>query len=661
MITLPDILSHYYITPQFPPAAVLAAQKMPREVSGKDLKGRLDLTKLLTFTIDGDDAKDFDDAVSLEKTDDGNYILGVHIADVSHYVTEGSPIDSAAFSRGTSVYLIDTVIPMLPFELSNGLCSLNPNVIRLTLSVFMEITPRGKVKDYSIHESFIKSKYRMTYNNVTKILEKDKELSEKYEELVPVLKDMLRLSEILNKKRIRRGAIEFVTNESKITLDKNGVPTQVERYPLSASNSVIEEFMLAANETVAKHMKTNKIPSVYRVHEEPSPEKIERLLAVLPVLGVENPLSDGRNPKDFQKIIEGVQGKENENIVNYIVLRSMSKAKYSELNLGHFGLAAEYYCHFTSPIRRYPDLMVHRILKASIHKKLDSTAIENYAYASACAAVSSTSSEINAQDTETEWKKIKKIQYMEDKTGEIFEGNISHVTANGFFVELDNTIEGFVPARTIEDDAYIMSDNRLSLVGVMKRRSFTIGDRIKIKVDFADSETATLDFIVHEKRDKKHKKNSPAKAKAAKKALKVVKKEGKEIREEREMRNFHIDYETEVLWKKAQLKVLKPLLAELGVRGSEARFVRITFEDFWHISISAAVREILRESDQKDFGKYTGAAKYGFENFVNTVSLSLDKTIDNNLKCKYKEETGQIISEFIKNLNKRLSGKNEKR
>ncbi len=658
MITLGDILNYYHITPQFPPAAAIAAQNMPTEVSERDLKGRLDLTDSLIFTIDGDDAKDFDDAVSLETLENGNFLLGVHIADVSHYVTEKSPIDTAAYTRGTSVYLIDTVIPMLPFELSNGLCSLNPNVVRLTLSVFMEITPKGKIVDYKIYESYIQSKYRMTYKNVNSIFEGDKELREKYSEIVPVLLKMLKLSKILNKKRIMRGAIEFVTSEAKIELSKDGIPVSVERYPILSSNSVIEEFMLAANETVAKHFETNKLPCVFRVHEEPSYEKVERLRSVLPILGVKFPLADGKAPADYQKILDEVKGLENESIINYILLRSMSKAKYSESNLGHFGLAAEYYCHFTSPIRRYPDLITHRILKDSIHKRINSDNLPYYLNMTVCAAISSTSAEINAQDAENDWEKIKKIEFMEDKTGEIFTGNISHVTANGFFVELENTVEGFVPARTLEDDTYIISDNKLSLEGIMTKNKYTVGDRVKIKVDFADSESLTLDFLIHKKVSKK-KTKAATKSKVAKKALKALKKEGREIREERELRRFKIDYEADRLWKKAQEKILSPLISVLGVKNSERRFVRTSFEDFWHLSITAIIREISQKNTFDGLEKYISSVIYSFENFIITVETSLEKAVDKTLKNKYNTDMEKMLKEFINNLKKQLGDINE--
>ena len=652
-MTLFDIFENYHITPQFPPAAKKQAEATPSEVRSADLKGRLDLTELLTFTIDGDDAKDFDDAVSLEKNESGNFVLGVHIADVSHYVTENSPVDRAAFSRGTSVYLIDTVVPMLPFELSNGLCSLNPQVIRLTMSVFMEISPRGAIKSYSIHESFIKSHYRLTYNNVTKLLKGDKELNKKYSDIVTVLKEMHKLSKILEKKRERRGAVEFITRESKITLDEKGIPTDVCVYPISESNKIIEEFMLLANETVAKHMMKNSYPAVYRIHEEPSEEKIQRLLTVLPFLGIENALKEGRSPKDFQKILEAAKGSEKENIISYIVLRSMSKAKYSEINKGHFGLAAKYYCHFTSPIRRYPDLITHRILKASIHKKLNGTTLQKYQLAAMSAAITSSATEINAADAEADWKKIKKIQFMEDKEGEIFEGNISHVTQNGFFVELDNTVEGFVAARSIDDDVYILLENKLSLQGISTKKEYQVGDRVKVKVDFADSDAGLLDFLLCEKK-KTVKRRTNTKAQA--KALRMVKKESREMRFEREEKRYRLDVAADKAWEKAKNDILKPLLVNFSLKKSEERFLRISFEDFWHISVSPIIREFSQNDTVADLDKYIKASKFAFENFVFEMCDSLAKPLDRDFIEKKKQSIEKILNGVLRDLTKHKKG-----
>lgn len=648
-MTLGDILDHYHITPQFPPAAAIEAKKMPESVNKADLKGRLDLTELLTFTIDGDDAKDFDDAVSLSKKENGNYYLGVHIADVAHYVKKNSPIDKAAYLRGTSVYLIDTVVPMLPFELSNGLCSLRPGEIRLTLSVFMEITPRGKLKNYEIYESYIKSKYRLTYKIAAEILKKNKELSKEYSEVSETLFLMEKLAKVLNKKRAARGAVDFVTQEAKIILNDKGEAEGAERYPVYSSNHIIEEFMLAANETVAMHMQKNHLPAVYRVHEEPNEEKTERLLSVLPFMGVYDALKDGRKPKDYQKIIEEVRGRENENIVNYIVLRSMSKAEYSEINGGHFGLAAEYYLHFTSPIRRYPDLAVHRVLKAFIHKK----PTEEYITDAACTAVSATAAEINAADAEAEWKKIKIAEFMSKKIGEEFEGNISHITAKGFFVELDNTAEGFVSAASLSDDVYIISDNKLYLQGVTNGFRYTVGDRVKIKVDFADPEDGKLDFLVIKKSNKKKLKNAASKSKKARRAIKELKKESREIREERELRRLKLDYETETAWQKAKERVLKPLLSAFGAERNNQRFLRTCFEDFWHMSVKPLVKNSVY-SNGENAEKYINAAVYSLDRLLSSFEDSLGKKLDGKFRESCRIKTEKILNELTESLKQEI-------
>ena len=460
---------------------------------------------------------------------------------------------------------------------------------------------------------------------------------------------MLKLSRILKKKREMRGAIEFVTRESKVTLDKNGHAVNVERYPISESNSIIEEFMLIANETVAKHMSEKRLPAVFRVHEEPSEEKIERLLTTLPFLGINSALSEGRKPKDFQKIVKESNGMEKENIINYIVLRSMSKAQYSEVNKGHFGLAAKYYCHFTSPIRRYPDLITHRIIKASIHKKLDEKNIDRYMTAVMSAAVTSTATEINAADAEAEWKKIKKIEYMEDKVGEVFEGNISHVTANGFFVELDNTVEGFVAARTIEDDVYILLENKLALEGINTKNSYSVGDRVKVKVDFADSDAGLLDFLIcSKKRTVKRRVNT----KAQSKAIRAIKKESRELREERDKKRYKLDYAAEQAWVKANRDILKPFTESIAVKKNELRFVRISFEDFWHISVSPIIRAFSAGDSGDNFEKYINASKFAFENFVFEMCDSLGKPLDRDFIEKKKQIIEKILNGILRELKK---------
>lgn len=489
-----ELFNNYHIMPQFPPAAVREAEQMPTAVSERDLQGREDLTSKLIITIDGDNAKDFDDAVSLEVTENGNRMLGVHIADVTHYVTEGSPIDAAAFMRGTSVYLIDTVIPMLPFALSNGLCSLRPHEVRLTLSVFMEFTPRGRLVGYRISKSFIRSRERMTYNNVTRLLEGDSELRERYAELVPMLEEMRKLAATLKKKRKRRGEIEFASDEAEITLDAEGKPTDIKKMPVTVSNGIIEEFMLICNETVAKHMSSAKLPCVYRVHDKPDPSAVERLAEILPSLGAELEPSADIKPKDFSRVLEEAKNTEYFETVSYLALRTMAKAKYSEKNGGHFGLATDNYCHFTSPIRRYPDLAVHRILKESMDGEIGAARKSELYEFTIGAAVSASVSETNAAEAEFAFKDSKKAEYMSERIGEIFDGTVTYVTRSGFFVGLENTVEGFVAARNIEDDVYILSENGFEMTGINSGRRFSVGDRLRVRVTAADSETGKIDF-----------------------------------------------------------------------------------------------------------------------------------------------------------------------
>ena len=577
-----DLLNMYHIMPQFPPVAVRQTESMPREVRDEDLKGRLDLTGKMIITIDGDDAKDFDDAVSVEKNERGNYVLGVHIADVSHYVTEDSPIDRAAFARGTSVYLIDTVIPMLPFELSNGLCSLRPHEVRLTLSVFMEITPRGRLAEYKIYESYIKSAERMTYNNVTKILDGNKELCKKYANLVPMLSDMQRLARILSRKRHRRGAIEFVTHESKIKLDPSGKPILVERYPITESNGIIEEFMLICNETVAKHLSGKKLPCIYRVHEKPDLLKLERLGEILPLLGVDFEYSADMRPKDFQSVLESIRNSDVFEPVNYLMLRSMAKAKYSEKNLGHFGLAADCYCHFTSPIRRYPDLAVHRILKESLRGGVSGARLAYFKELTVSASVSSSVSEINAADAEITWKSVKKTEYMADKIGEEYDAIVTHITQSGFFAELENTVEGFVAARTLEDGIYFLSDNGLSLEGGENR--YTVGDRVRVRVTAADTALNRIDFeVIGTKRKVKGKKalkgGKKKASKADKKRLREVMHENREISAQKRQNRDTADAERGVFESTVCEILTRELERGANLKRDEKRFLKITIGD----------------------------------------------------------------------------------
>jgi len=494
-----SVIKQFSLREDFPEEVMEEVKQIPDAVHYKEIERRRDLRNLNIVTIDGEDAKDLDDAVSIEKLANGNYKLGVHIADVSHYVSEKSALDKEAFRRGTSVYLIDRVIPMLPKKLSNGICSLNPNIERLTLSVFMEIDGSGKVVDYEIFESVIKTKARMTYTDVTRILEdEDGELLKQYKDLVQDLKLMKELALILREKRMNRGSIDFDFPEAKIILDEKGKPVEIIKYNYTISNKIIEEFMLVCNETIAEHMFWMNVPFVYRVHEEPDPEKIESFNTLIYNLGYHLKGSTKIHPKALQQLLEKIKGKKEERIISTVMLRSLMKAKYSHENLGHFGLAAKYYCHFTSPIRRYPDLVIHRIIKESINGGINETREAFLKRFVQEAAKQSSEMEINAQEAEREIENFKKAEYMSDKIGEIFEGVISGVTSFGMFVELENTIEGLVRISSMEDDYYIYDDKHYSLIGENKKKIYKIGDEVKVRVMRADTATRQIDFALVE-------------------------------------------------------------------------------------------------------------------------------------------------------------------
>ncbi len=629
-----DLLSAYHIMPQFPPGAVRQAEKMPKTVSADDLTGRIDLTDKLVFTIDGDDAKDFDDAVSVDILENGNYCLGVHIADVTHYLAENSPLDRAAFSRGTSVYLIDTVIPMLPFELSNELCSLKPNEVRLTVSVFMEITPRGKVKSYEISKSFIKSVARMTYANVTKILEGDKELCNSYQELVSALQMMKKLAGILNKKRVSEGSIEFETHESKISLDSKGVPINVERYPITISNNIIEEFMLICNVTVAKHLTSKGLPCVYRVHQRPDMLRLERLAEILPMLGVDFPFSTDMKPKDFQRVLGNVDGTDLKEVVSYLLLRAMAKAKYSENNAGHFGLGFDTYCHFTSPIRRYSDVAVHRILKESLNGEVSAKKKEHFREVAVSSAVTATVTEINAAEAEIEWKSVKKAEYMQDKIGERYEGIITHILSSGFFVELPNTVEGFVPARALEDDIYIMTENGIAMSGMKTKRTFTVGDRVKVKLAAVDAEKQYIDFdIVGMSKLLPSRRKSNRKDGVGKKERQILKEITDTQREEKseKIATQRKADEERVVFENAVIATIYDMIsAKHKFSRDEKRFVGVTLKDMAARLASPVMSANLYESSDFTLKAMLISASINVKNTVEILSDSFgfeDETI----------------------------------
>ena len=494
-IDILTIIRKHNLPEEFPRDVERFTENIPEEISQEEISRRRDLRDVTMVTIDGEDAKDLDDAVSIELLSNGNYKLGVHIADVSHYVTEGNPLDKEAFKRGTSVYLIDRVIPMLPKKLSNGVCSLNPKVDRLALSCFMEIEPKhGKVIDHDIFESVIRTNERMTYTDVTKILrDEDKETIEKYKHLYNEFKNMGALYEILNKKRMNRGAIDFDFAECKIKLDENGKPVDISIYERAIANTIIEEFMLVCNETIAEHFFWMNVPFVYRIHEDPDMEKLVHFSEFAYNLGYPVRIKEDEvHPKDLQKVLELVRGKKEETVVSTLLLRTMMKAKYSQACVGHFGLAAKYYCHFTSPIRRYPDLVIHRIIKEILRqgglnekreKKLKTFVVE--------ASRQSSDTEKIAVEAEREVDDLKKAEFMLDKIGEEFEGIISSVTNFGMFVELPNTIEGLVHITELRDDYYVYDDRHLCLIGERTKNVYRLGDEIKVicsKVDIDNHE-----------------------------------------------------------------------------------------------------------------------------------------------------------------------------
>ncbi len=486
-------------------------ERVAKEVSEADMAGRRDLRDTVMVTIDGEDAKDLDDAVSVS-FDGNHYKLGVHIADVTNYVQENSALDREALKRGTSVYLVDRVIPMLPHALSNGICSLNEGVDRLALSCIMTVDGKGNIVDYEICESVIRVNNRMSYTIVNQILTEENAYQkypeyEKYRYLDQMFHEMKDLSDILRKKRRERGAIDFDFPESKIILDEQGVPIGIKPYERNAANMLIEDFMLAANETVAQHFYWQEMPFVYRIHENPDPEKIQKLATFLynfgyymKSVGAKGKHASGEeiHPKEIQKILDKIVGKPEEALISRLALRSMKQAKYSVESSGHFGLAAQYYCHFTSPIRRYPDLQIHRIIKEQIRGRLNGGRIDHYHQILAEVAKHSSETERRAAEAERETDKLKKAEYMEAHLGEIFDGVISGVTAWGMYVELPNTVEGLVHISKIPGDYYYFREESYELVGEMSGRTFKLGMPVKVMAVSTDKLTRTVDFVLAE-------------------------------------------------------------------------------------------------------------------------------------------------------------------
>ncbi|WP_313343436.1 ribonuclease R [Sedimentibacter sp.] len=481
----------------FPEDAVKEAIRVSSEgIHEQEYKRRKDLRDLDIITIDGEDAKDLDDAVYAEKINDDEYMLGVHIADVTHYVKEDRKLDKEALKRATSIYISDRVIPMLPKELSNGVCSLNPGEDKLTLSVEMIINKEGKVTDYKIFESILKNRYRMTYTDVSDILENnDEKLSEKYKEILPMLKNMEELSLVLRRKRELRGAIDFEFPETKIITDETGKAIDVTKYERRVSNKIIEEFMLICNETVAEHYYWLNMPFVYRIHEDPDEEKMNEFNILIHNLGYTLKGSNEVHPRELQQLLLKIKGKKEESLINNMMLRSLRKAIYSPESSEHFGLAAQYYCHFTSPIRRYPDLQIHRIIKGQLNGKFSEEDYHRLSERTAIVAEQSSKMERIADEIERDVDKIKIAEYMSDKIGEEYSGVISGVTSFGVFVELENTVEGLVHISNMVDDFYIFDNEKRELFGQTSRKIYRIGDDVKVKVLNVSIAKAEIDFV----------------------------------------------------------------------------------------------------------------------------------------------------------------------
>ncbi|MDN5311575.1 MAG: ribonuclease [Thermoanaerobacteraceae bacterium] len=493
-IDILSIIKKYDLPLEFPKKVLNQLEDIPDEVRQEDLEGREDFRDKKIVTIDGEDAKDLDDAVGVERIQ-GGYRLGVHIADVSYYVREKSPLDIEAMKRGTSVYLVDRVIPMLPPKLSNGICSLNPRTDRLTMSVVIDFDKDAKVKSYRITPGIIKTCERMTYTEVTKILEEnDPDTMKRYEYLVEDFRLMEELAKKLTAKRFSRGSIDFNIEEAKVILNDSGNPVDVVKEERRTANHIIEEFMLAANEVIAEHMYWLKTPFVYRVHEVPDEEKMFSLREFLYNLGYTIKGIKNIKPKALQEILEKVKGRSEERVVNTVLLRSLKRARYSEENLGHFGLAAHFYTHFTSPIRRYPDLMIHRIIREHLEGRLDAKRQEKLSKIVARVAKISSERERIADEAERESNDLKIAEYMARRIGNIYDGIVSGVTPFGMFVELENTVEGLVHVSNLEDDFYHFDEESITLRGERTGRVFRIGDAVRVRVSKVNVPERQIDF-----------------------------------------------------------------------------------------------------------------------------------------------------------------------
>lgn len=494
-----SIIRSFNLKEEFPGEVIKEAESFGQTVTDEMREGRRDIRDLRMITIDGEDAKDFDDAVSIERLPDGDFMLGVHIADVSHYVKENSHLDREALKRGNSVYLVDRVLPMLPPALSNGICSLNPKEDRLALSVMMKVNHEGTVVEHDIFESVINSNERMTYTEVYKILvEDDKNLKEKYSYLLEDLYAMEELAQVLKEKRIKRGAIDFNLDEAKIVLDEKGVPIEVKKVERTIANSIIEEFMILCNETVSEHFFWTNTPFLYRIHEEPDQEKIESFAEFVYNLGYTVKGLSKAHPKAFQELLEKVKDTKEETIISTVMLRSMQKAKYSHVNFGHFGLAAKYYSHFTAPIRRYSDLVIHRIIKEFLKGKINAKREDVLREKLPDVARICSERERVAEEAERETEVLKKVEYMKKHEGDVFEGVISGVASFGMFVELDNTVEGLVRMSSMVDDYYVYNEKQYSLIGERTRKIYRIGNAVKVQLVKSDVDARQIEFVLVE-------------------------------------------------------------------------------------------------------------------------------------------------------------------
>ena len=498
-----SIVKAYGLPEEYPPEVMEQVSRIPDEVTAEEMQGRKDIRSWQTVTIDGEDAKDLDDAITISREAYG-YRLGVHIADVSHYVTENSPLDQEALRRGTSVYLVDRVIPMLPHKLSNGICSLNEGTDRLALSCIMDLDFQGRVLGHEVAETVIRVDRRMTYTAVNAIVtDQDPNTMEEYRDFTEMFALMKELADILRERRYQRGSIDFDFPETKMILDEKGRPVEIRPYERNAATRIIEDFMLMANETIAEDYFWQEVPFLYRTHDTPDPEKMKRLGLFINNFGYTIRTQQGEvHPKEIQKLLKKIEGSEEEALISRLTLRSMRQAKYMPVCSGHFGLAAKYYTHFTSPIRRYPDLQIHRIIKENLHGNLTEKRLSHYDKLLTGVSIQCSATERRAEEAERETIKMKKCEYMTKRIGREYEGVISGVTNWGFYVELPNTVEGLVHVSSLQGDYYLFDESRMELRGEMSGRTFRLGQKLRVVVMGTDKLTRTVDFLPAEEENR---------------------------------------------------------------------------------------------------------------------------------------------------------------